>query len=350
MSSTFESSLRTSLEDLPKGHKLNVYNIKTNLIKGSTPLFKNETSDTPYRHRLILIESETVGFVCGLESYEYQVQDSLVVYISKVDTSGGLPNGLTSRLVRSYVSNLTQPCTVHVFARAQPQYLFAESSKNTEKKALDDRGLVSWWLHTLNKVPAKDIKAWWYIPGIDDEQSALIEVGARKREWKSADHIEWKYGSSYTDDALASQVIPRFDDDAKTRLLKDHPDAALKVSEFWGLLSISEECGSGKLAGFFELKLNQATQQQEEQEEKSIKNSNFTLFWNDFMSLDFSNRSSILKSSEKALKDIKSIFPEMKPLQIETKKEQTNVVTNNDDNKRQAVNTLSASFIKRRKK
>jgi hypothetical protein len=338
------------LEDLPKGHKLNVYNIKTNLIKGSAPLFKNETSDTPYRHRLILIESETVGFVCGLESYEYQVQGSLVVYISKVDTSGGLPNGLTSRLVCSYVSSLKQPCTVHVFARAQPQYLFAESSKNTEKKALDDRGLVSWWLHTLNKVPAKDIKAWWYIPGIDDEQSALIEVGARKREWKSADHIEWKYGSSYTDDALASQVIPRFDDDAKTRLLKDHPDAALKVSEFWGLLSISEECGSGKLAGFFELKLNQATQQQEEQEEKSIKNSNFTLFWNDFMSLDFSNRSSILKSSEKALKDIKSIFPEMKPLQIETKKEQTNVVTNNDDNKRQAVNTLSASFIKRRKK
>lgn len=348
---TFETCLKKSLQELHQGAIFNIYDIRSNLFKCSKPLIKQHQGETLCRHCLILVSSEKTGFLCGLETYEYVLskegeKDQHIVYISKVDTTSSF-SGLTGRVVQSYISSLPSGSSIFVFARAQPQYLFAESADNKFKAVLSDRDLVSWWLYVLNKVPEK-CSGWWSVPGLDDESSALIEIGARKRGWKNSDHINWKYGTSYEPDSEADLVIPRFDDDAKSRLLKsDMAKEKLSVKDFWNLLAFGEECGSGKIAGFFQLKkedddIIQTTKTSD------LKNKDFTLFWNKFMSLDFSSKESIRKSTNIAKNDINEIFPTLNPIQIivDTKTNDTNI-TNTE--KRPTINMLSGSFIKRKK-
>lgn len=330
-----------------------IYNIKTELIPCSTPLIKQHEGKTSYRHCLILVSTKETGFLCGLESYEYVLskegeKDQHIIYISKVDTTTTLKkySGLTARVVQSYISCLPAHSSVFVFARAQPQYLFAESSKNKSKKVMNDRELVSWWLYVLNKIPVKST-GWWSVPGVDDESSGLIEIGSRKRGWKSSENIQWNYGVSYRPDAKANLVIPRFDDDAKSRLLKSMSDEDLLVSDFWNLIAFGEECGSGKIAGFFELRLQEETGSK--MEESKLKNKDFTKFWNKFMSLDFSSDEAIIQSTDIAKNDIKAIFPTLEPVRVTTMV--SSLETNNmNTDKRPAVNMLSSSFIKRKKK
>ncbi|KAI7895832.1 H3 K56 histone acetylation protein RTT109 [Mucor mucedo] len=349
---TFENCLKKSLQGLQEGATFEVYDIRSNLYQCPKPLIKQHEGETFCRHCLILVSTEKKGFLCGLESYEYVLKkdgekDQHIVYISKVDTTSPF-RGLTGRIVQSYISSLPAGSSIYVFARAQPQYLFAESADNQAKAVLSDRDLVSWWLHVLNKVPEKS-SGWWSVPGLDDESSALIEIGARKRSWKASDHINWKYGTSYDPHSKADLVIPRFEDDAKSRLLKSSvTEENLSVKDFWNLLAFGEECGSGKIAGFFQLeKEDDGTTSRDNTPD--LKNKDFTLFWNKFMSLDFSNDEAITKSTNIAKSDINEIFPNLKPIQItvNTKtKDDTNII---NAEKRPAINMLSGSFIKRKK-
>jgi hypothetical protein len=358
---SIESFLKKSLRDLNQSATFDIHDIKSSLFRCSKPLIKQHEDETACRHRLILVSTETTGFLCGLETYEYILskegeKDSHIIYISKVDTTTTSTNykGLTGRVVQAYISSLPPATSIFVFARAQPQYLFAKSAENKCKAVLSDRDLVSWWLSVLNKVPRK-CTGWWSVPGIDDMSSALIEIGARKRGWTSSDKIKWNYGTSYASDAEASLVIPRFDDDAKSRLLKStaEDDDKLTVADFWNLLAIGEECGSGKITGFFELKLddNMAEEEQGQKEEKKSNLKNFTVFWNKFMSLDFSSEESIIQSTTTAKKDVQDIFPKLEIIQIkvETLLKNTTNNANIGADKRPAVNMLSSGFIKRKK-
>lgn len=348
---TFETCLKKSLQELQQGAIFNVYVIQTILVKCSKPLIRQHGGETLGRHCLILVSTEKTGFLCGLESYEYVLRkegdkDRHIVYISKVDTTSPF-HGLTGRVVQSYISSLPTGSSIFIFARAQPQYLFAKSADNKSKAVLSDRDLVSWWLHVLNKVPEK-CSGWWSIPGLDDASSALIEIGARKREWKPSDHIKWKYGTSYDPDSEADLVIPKFDDDAKSRLLRSMAEDKLTVQDFWNLLAYGEECGSGKIAGFLQLDKEGKDDDTRPADVSDLKSKDFTLFWNKFMSLDFSNDESIKKSTDIAKNDIKEIFPTLEPIQImvNTKMNDTNI-TNAE--KRPAINMLPGSFIKRKK-
>ncbi|CAO3663769.1 unnamed protein product [Rhizopus stolonifer] len=269
-----------------------------------------------------------------------------IVYISKVDT---MKQGVTGQVVQAYLASLPAS-SVFVFARAQPQYLFANSAKTKTKKVLGDRELVSWWLHQLNKASAKS--GWWIVPGIEDETSALLEIGARKRGWKA--ELPWHYGTSYSPQAKAMDVIPQFEDDAKSRFLKDHAQDALSCSEFWDLLAFSEECG--KTTGFFEIELKPDELIKEDEPVKEEEESErFTEFWNKLMSLDFSDKGSVLASTQTAVKEMERIFHKESfhfQIKIDAKeqkiepKEQTKKV---EDSKRPAVNTLSVGLIKRKK-
>jgi hypothetical protein len=200
------------------------------------------------------------------------------------------------------------------------------------------------------------------VPGIDDSSSALIEIGSRKRGWQASNLIKWNYGTSFPDSANASEVIPRFDDDAKSRLLKSlrgsEQSEDLTVDDFWNILSIGEECGSGKVTGFFELKILDDKKTDSIKEKSDLKKSEFTIFWNKFMSLDFHDKESRLKSTHQALLDIKNIFPNTKPIVVEKIIEtaKTDDVTTTPPppaepvvEKRPAVNMLSGGFIKRKK-
>lgn len=362
---SLETEMKNSLQNLQLTQEstFEIHDIASNLFQCSAPLVKEHNGETYCRHRLILISTETEGFLCGLESYEYVLskkdndhEDRHIVYISKVDTTTTLKKyqGLTGRVVQSYITSLPAYSSVFVFARAQPQYLFAKSAENMSKSILDDRVLVSWWLSVLNKVSIK-CKGWWSVPGIDDVASALIEVGARKRGWKSSENIEWSYGTSYPPDADAREVIPRFEDDAKSRLLKSMDnDEETTVADFWNLLAFGEECGSGKITGFFELQLQEpATSEDKSIEKSEIKSREFTVFWNKFMSLDFHNEESIKRSTEKALKDMKETLTSPKSFIVKTTaatlvNESTKNVNSSAD-KRPAVNMLSSGFIKRKK-
>lgn len=374
---TLESCLKKSFEKLASDATFNVYDIKTKAFRCSKPLIQQHEGETTCHHRLILLSTEKEGFLCGLESYEYvlttekegekeEEEKQHIVYISKIDTTTTKIKGLTGRLVQGYIASLPPSTAVFVFARAQPQYLFAKSAENKEKAVLDDRSLVSWWLFALNKLPMTTFSGgsgsgWWSVPGIDDAPSALIEIGARKRGWQSADTITWKYGHSFPPQAEARLVIPQFEDDAKSRFLKNMAEESTKVAEFWELLAFGEECGSGKVTGFFEFRLpkdshseNQVGDQEKIESDHYVKNSDFTLLWNKLMALDFSSQENTVRSSAAAKKDIKDLFPDLKPIELTTtthaavETTTTNKENSNAD-KRPAIHMLSSGLIKRKK-
>ncbi|KAI8985159.1 histone acetylation protein-domain-containing protein [Pilobolus umbonatus] len=351
---SLENKVKAVLKDFNEETELTFYDLKSNLYRCSAPLIKGFTGDTYCRHRLILVSAKSFGFVCGLETYEYvcsrnkEAKEKEIVYISKIDTTTTKYKGLTRLVLQSYIMSLNSSTSVFVFARSQPQYLFAKSADNKSKRVLNDRELVLWWLSTMNGVSVES-KGWWAIPGIDDEMSALVEIGARKRGWKKSDNIEWNYGISYPVDAKAHEVVPHFDDDAKSRLLNTHKED-MTVLEFWTLLAFGEECGSGKITGFFQLDvLNSDTPTISEKSDQ--KDDAFTVFWNRLMMLDFHDTKSILTSTEKAISDMKDIFRDLLSFQVCTQGKTIDKAIINDKttDKRPAINQLGGSFIKRKK-
>lgn len=356
------SNLSKNLETIGNESIFDVYDIKSSRFKCTAPLIKAHKGDTYCQHRLILVSTANEGFICGLETYEYVLssadskeKDKHIVYISKVDTTATWKQyqGLTTRVVQSYITSLPKLSCVFVFARAQPQYLFAKSAENKAKSVLNDRQLVSWWLSTCNKLNIQ-CQGWWTVPGIDDANSALVEIGAKKRGWKPSEQVKWNYGTSYAQDAIAEQVIPRFDDDAKSRLLKSTHEHDMTVSDFWNILSFGEECGSGKIAGFFELRLLDETLSDDNSSSggNTVKDKDFTMFWNKLMSLDFHSDEANAESTTTAIQLIKDIFPDLHPIKVKSKASSgTNihVIENTSADKRPAVNMLSGGFIKRKK-
>ncbi|EPB88798.1 H3 K56 histone acetylation protein RTT109 [Mucor circinelloides 1006PhL] len=354
---SFESKLKKDLEIIGEGATFQVCDIRSSTFKCASPLIKAHKGDTYCQHRLILVSTANEGFLTGLETYEYALSskestDKRVIYISKVDTTSSWKKyqGLTARVVQSYIASLPRSSSVFVFARAQPQYLFAKSAENKSKSVLNDRQLVSWWLSVFNKLSVQ-CEGWWSVPGIDDSNSALIEIGAKKRGWEPSEKVKWTYGTSYAPDAIAEQVIPRFDDDAKSRLLKSTQEQDMTVQDFWSILSFGEECGSGKITGFFELRLVDGSLSEDMDTPLTVKNRDFTVFWNKFMSLDFHSDEANVESAKSTVQSIKDMFPDLQPIEIQSKAATgTNILANNTSaDKRPAVNMLSAGFIKRKK-
>ncbi|KAF9209206.1 hypothetical protein BGZ49_005828 [Haplosporangium sp. Z 27] len=156
--------------------------------------------------------------------------------------------------------------SLYIFARAQPQYLFADSAKNSGKHVLDDRGLVRWWKNMVASVysdpldPSSDqktnIQGWWHIPGIDTERGATRAIQSSSSSSSSEPAFNWTYG--YPDKGskeMANAVIPQFPDDPKSRLMRSPSgsDGYISVSTFWELTAIAEESGAGKITGFFRI-------------------------------------------------------------------------------------------------
>ncbi|KAI9276164.1 H3 K56 histone acetylation protein RTT109 [Sporodiniella umbellata] len=339
---SFEQQFKKHVQHALEDTLFNVYDLCSPNVRSSYHLIKKSNTETFLRHRLILVSVADVGFVSGLEAYEYTLYkedkvEQTIVYIAKVDAIQKA--GVTGQLIQAYLASLPS-CSVYVFARAQPQYLFAESAQPT-KRILGDRELVCWWLYQLNKSSARS--GWWFVPGIEDETSALIDVGARKRGWQPT--LPWVYGTSYPPQVKAADVLPLFEDDAKSRFLKDHAQDEVSVSEFWDLLAFSEECV--KTTGFFEIRLVHEGPLPLPKGDEKETSEGFTEFWNHLMSLNFSNKDTVLSSTQSAVQEIQRLFPQHSHFQTKVNaKTSTNPET---DNKRPAVNTLSVGLIKRKK-
>ncbi|KAG0038042.1 hypothetical protein BGZ82_001231 [Podila clonocystis] len=223
------------------------------------------------QERLILLSAETKDrrnvLVAGLEVLEYTLvpylssdrstsQEPVVperfVYIAKVDTSGNWPIPGSELQMKS--------------KRSPPQYLFARSTKNPGKHVLDDRGLIRWWKNMVghayvkgddNSGHERSIMASWHIPGCESERHAvaITRAGSASASASGEDTSDmWTYGHPYKGVTGKSRdIIPQFPDDPKSRMIQSDSTArgAVDASTFWEMVAISEECGAGRMTGFF---------------------------------------------------------------------------------------------------
>ncbi|KAJ1925580.1 hypothetical protein IWQ60_004481 [Tieghemiomyces parasiticus] len=244
--------------------------------------------------------------VAGLMAYEYRPpakvagvadQRPVLVYIEKVDSSGlwrrpsdrastASGSGDQSRsaalrsplaaLLRVYVElclaeyGRRRSVEFHVCARPQPEYLFAKSKANPAKRILNDQQLVRWWHRVLTTVAEKTagaevsrLSANWLVPGLSAAEARLLlgsssQVPNSGTSATSTDAatpgLAWTYGPSHSLTTRATEVIPRFPDDPKTRLLEKPGSRAWTVAEFYEWLAIGEECGAGHRVGFYILR------------------------------------------------------------------------------------------------
>lgn len=89
-----------------------------------------------------------------------------------------------------------------------------------------------------------------------NESQAWFEVGGRQPYGEDV----CTYGYSYDPYALAANVIPRFTDDPKTRMLKEtaYCERNTTMKGFWTMPSVTEACGLGLVSAFFVVRLKEA--------------------------------------------------------------------------------------------
>ncbi|KAF9242573.1 histone acetylation protein-domain-containing protein [Melanogaster broomeanus] len=194
-------------------------------------------------------------FVSAIEASLYHVPStaSAVLYVSKVDSTGQARTpSPTPALVRAFLTYYASPTTrplsvdhlwIHLFARAQSQYLFPNSADFPGKRPLTDVKLCAWWKRQFTMV-AEDMLArvgaahrlglFYMLPGLGELEA--FHSLERSYSSQSPNSVPWVYGHPYcqTDIPLPctsnesagkshhlGHVIPWFDDDPKARFLDE---------------------------------------------------------------------------------------------------------------------------------
>ncbi|KAL5524701.1 hypothetical protein ACEPAF_9846 [Sanghuangporus sanghuang] len=267
-------------------------------------------------------------FVTAVEATLFHIPatTSAILYVAKVDSTGqGKRPSPTTALVRAlisfYASSETRPTKllgttlwIHLFARAERQYLFPNSAEHPSKKPLNDVKLCLWWKRLLGRMvqelghDAGDARLYYVLPGMN-ELEALQALGnaLKPNDTKSP---KWVYGHPYSQKEIPlpyvpsgraiepynlGQLIPSFDDDPKTRFIdeiacttrvdglrspsrkrrrtdtekkngKEKADkekdketrtegelGLVSADEFWERMSFRQECVAGAVTGFFVL-------------------------------------------------------------------------------------------------
>ncbi|KAF8509994.1 histone acetylation protein-domain-containing protein [Hysterangium stoloniferum] len=198
-------------------------------------------------------------FVTAIEAavFAFPTSHSTILYISKVDGTGqGLYPSPTSTLVRAFIEFYASPSSplyscprthhlwVHLFARAQRQYLFPNSADHPIKNPLGDVGLCKWWKKTLTEVAktllSHHIHLFYLLPGQSELEARYL---LRETESQPSQSLNWAYSHPYdvhawgkipyvsatssktsSDDAVPvslAYLIPHFEDDPKRRFLDE---------------------------------------------------------------------------------------------------------------------------------
>ncbi|KAG8907098.1 hypothetical protein FRB99_005353 [Tulasnella sp. 403] len=201
--------------------------------------------------------------------YTLPHSNASILYISKVDSTGQASLGTvspTSILVKAFLHFFLDPTTrptpllrTQLFARAQGQYLFPDSSLHSGKRVLTDVQLCKWWkdvfTDAVNRVRSSitpesnltiDCKCFYLFPGLSpiEAENMLRRVVTNKpipidaNLGDACSAIPWVYGHPYTldhstpfsipttsaDSAAPLGVfdrIPTFSDDPKARFLAE---------------------------------------------------------------------------------------------------------------------------------
>ena len=140
---------------------------------------------------------------------------------------------------------------IAMFNRPSEQYLFPNSSKNSNKHISDGNHLLRWWIRILNDCLKSSQYSWTCkinIPGSDNHSmSKFLPV--------SNDNLQWRLGSIFHEDQndLAIYQIPFFPDDPKSRFLEhivvENRYKTLTLKQFWEELAFRQEFRLGKTVG-----------------------------------------------------------------------------------------------------
>ncbi|KAI9499750.1 histone acetylation protein-domain-containing protein [Coemansia spiralis] len=321
--------------------------LRQELLAGTSLVLRViQTSDqpvdslTPRRHhshyhasntlarRILILVSQNNCFVAGLEAYEFvslsvdifadlgsgqQQKQQLYkargpeiavdVCIQKLDTTGELSKRMPLarvlvsgylRSLRRYKAALNVPSVgIHLFARAQPEYLFAKSQKNPGKHILGDLALIKWWQNTvqfaltyakpaaqhntsngLDRGDSTSATAYCVIPGSaaseatwflgrcdgNDNSNMKLPVECSKQQnqqntFSASPSVRWIWGLPYIGSVRAHDCVLQFPDDPITRLLAEPHSDLWSVAMLLEMLSVSEECGSGHRTAYFSASL-----------------------------------------------------------------------------------------------
>lgn len=206
-------------------------------------------------------DAEPRALVAAVELSVYNVPSTScgLVYVSKADTTGqGAHPPPTATLVKALLTYYADPKTrplhvdtlwIQLFARAQGQYLFPNSSEYEGKKPLPDVKLCAWWKRLFSEVAgelAERTRAevgeatlrmglYYVLPGFN-ELEALANLhmpSASVHTATTTAPVSWVYGHQYsqTDIRLPcspprsgnnlGHYIPCFDDDPKSRFMDE---------------------------------------------------------------------------------------------------------------------------------
>jgi regulator of Ty1 transposition protein 109 len=267
---------------------------------------------------ILVLVSEQVAdsqpiFVSVIEACLFTISSTstTILYISKVDSTGqGVAPSPTQPLVKALLlfyadsaNRSTQHFWIHLFARAQNQYLFANSIEHPRKHVLTDAQLCRWWKRLLGEVinhskPSVpefgETHAFYVLPGMNElEALQVVKLDV-------TDQVQWTYGHPYSQrnrtmpsgisqSQNIAELIPFFPDDPKSRFLdelfapqralqpppsperkkpisvngkfkevkekKEPKESDVKVpitaDEFWEMMSFRQECSAGAVTGFF---------------------------------------------------------------------------------------------------
>ncbi|WWC88044.1 uncharacterized protein L201_002947 [Kwoniella dendrophila CBS 6074] len=132
------------------------------LPPSAVPSLSISTEDEKGKKKVLVTAISAYLYTFPLPGHERK--SNSILYISKIDSSGYSPTPLplTRMLIVSFLEyfllNL-QNIRIQLFARSQNQYLFANSSKNQNKKVLTGSGLCKWWKSVYEQTVIAYIKS-----------------------------------------------------------------------------------------------------------------------------------------------------------------------------------------------
>ena len=277
-------SLLDALKSLPGTREFHIHTLVSAPSKTQELFQYASPRPRVWQQHIIVLASEQPSvaqprvFVTAVEAYFYVIPStrSGILYVSKVDSTGqGHKPSPTSAILKGFIrfyadpdtrpslggtSGLAERVWVHVFARAQGQYLFPNSADFEGKKPLSDVKLCGWWKSVLTSVAeqlmrrvgrkeGERIKLWHVLPGLNELEAfqALRSTSSTSlNPSTSADpsSITWTYGHPSTqklDDADSillpcpvdgkggvsdsgynlGRFIPSFEDDPKARFMDE---------------------------------------------------------------------------------------------------------------------------------
>lgn len=194
---------------------------------------------------------------------------------------------------------------MHIFARAQGQYLFPGSVDNKDKRVLGDSQLQKWWRTTLGDATAQahrklsssrsataraQYRMFYMLGGCTFDDS--LGILSRPEPPASPSDPKWQYGHPYysirsplpgsRDPPTLNDLIPAFQDDPKARQLTEWASSPIPYAGQDGDYDeIMEQIHKlGDMSSSLQvLRAKEMLQQREEERAKLLKDKDVESFW-----------------------------------------------------------------------